>query len=108
MKQKSICKEALDEFGLDKQIDMTIEECAELQNALMKYRRGRASLEDVQTEIADVQIMCEQMSIAFGERQTLVEKCRKLERLAERIDNHKIKISVKNEALEQRKAQKAL
>ena len=39
MKLKSICKDALEAFGLDKQIDMCIEECAELQNALMKFRR---------------------------------------------------------------------
>ena len=103
MKLKSITKDALETFGLDKQIDMCIEECVELQNALMKWRRGRATLHDVQTEIADVQIMCDQMSIAFGEKQTLVEKCAKLERLAHRIDEQKIKVSVKESALNARK-----
>jgi len=98
MKLKSICKEALDTFGLDKQVDMCIEECAELQNALMKFRRGRATLEDVRTEIADVQIMCDQMSIAFGEKETLVEKCEKLERLAHRISEYQVKVSVKESA----------
>jgi NTP pyrophosphatase (non-canonical NTP hydrolase) len=98
MKLKSICKEALDTFGLDKQVDMCIEECAELQNALMKFRRGRATLEDVRTEIADVQIMCDQMSIAFGEKETLVEKCEKLERLAHRISEYQVKVSVKETA----------
>lgn len=104
MKLKSITKDALETFGLDKQIDMCIEECAELQNALMKWRRGRATLHDVQTEIADVQIMCDQMSIAFGEKQTLVEKCQKLERLAHRIDEQKIKVSVKESALNARRS----
>lgn len=99
MKLKSICKEALDTFGLEKQVDMCIEECAELQNALMKFRRGRATLEDVRTEIADVQIMCDQMSIAFGEKETLVEKCGKLERLAHRISEYQVKVSVKQSAL---------
>ena len=98
MKLKSICKEALDTFGLDKQVDMCIEECAELQNALMKFRRGRATLKDVRTEIADVQIMCDQMSIAFGEKETLVEKCEKLERLAHRISEYQVKVSANESA----------
>ena len=102
MKLKSICKDALEAFGLDKQIDMCIEECAELQNALMKFRRGRATFEDVRTEIADVQIMCDQMSIAFGEKQTLVEKFRKLERLSLRIDEHKVHVKVKESARNER------
>ena len=96
---KQICKDALEQFGLEKQIDMCIEECAELQNALLKFRRGRAKLEDVQTEIADVQIMCEQMSIAFGEKQTIVEHGRKLQRLAIRIDEAIVKVKVKETAI---------
>lgn len=96
---KQICKDALETFGLEKQIDMCIEECAELQNALLKFRRGRAKLEDVQTEIADVQIMCEQMSIAFGEKQTIFEHGRKLQRLAIRIDEAIVKVKVKETAI---------
>lgn len=100
--EKAICKEALETFGLDKQIDMCIEECAELQNALMKFRRGRAKLEDVQTEIADVQIMCSQMQIAFGEKQTIVEHGNKLMRLAKRIEDYSAKVRVKESAKEAR------
>ena len=100
---KQVCKDALEAFGLEAQINMCVEECAELTNALMKFRRGRATLEEVQTEIADVQIMCEQMSIAFGEKQTIVEHGRKLARLADRIDGHQVKIKVKKSALKARK-----
>lgn len=45
---------------------MVSEECAELINALCKYKRGRVTDSDVITEIADVMIMCEQMAYYFG------------------------------------------
>ena len=46
--------------------------------------------------------MCDQMSIAFGEKQTLVEKFRKLERLSLRIDEQKVHVKVKESAIIER------
>lgn len=86
IQDKDILIEAISKFGEEKQIDMAIEECSELINALEKFRRGRVERFDVITEIADVQIMCEQMAIIFGEGGVFIEKQRKLERLKERLN----------------------
>lgn len=87
MNDREVCKQAIVKFGPQSQIDMCIEECSELINALEKYRRGRNTKEDVITEIADVQIMCEQMQELFGNIAVAVERDRKIRRLIERIEN---------------------
>lgn len=82
----AVLKSAIETFGEDSQINMLFEECAELIDALCKYRRGRCTEENVITEIADVLIMAEQMSIIFGEDAVEREKRRKLNRLQQRIE----------------------
>lgn len=54
--------------------------CSELTNAICKFRRGRVGNDDIITEIADVIIMCEQLSYYFGKEKVELEKERKLER----------------------------
>lgn len=93
---------ALSKWGAKSQIDMLFEEMAELQNAICKFGRKRNTLQDVVTEIADVQIMAEQMAILFGMDNVKEEKKRKLERLKRRIGdycnvNNQLKNSVYNE-----------
>ena len=61
-----ILTDAIEIYGEDSQIWMTIEEMSELGNALAKYRRGRVTREDVCEEIADVAIMMIQLSKIFG------------------------------------------
>lgn len=86
IREQAICEEALDTFGMEHQVDKCIEECAELINALEKYRRGRALPPEVVTEIADVMITCAQMSIVFGRVAVVHEEARKLKRLEKRIE----------------------
>lgn len=86
--EKVICKMALDAFGPESQINMAIEECAELINALCKFRRQRVGPIDIVTEVADVQIMCEQLAYMFGEETVADERKRKIERLEKRIIKH--------------------
>lgn len=74
------------EFGEQSQLDMAIEECSELINAIEKYRRGRVGTIDIITEIADVQIMMAQLAYIFGEKQVEDEVARKIERLKGRIE----------------------
>lgn len=78
-------KLAVEKFGEQSQIDMAIEECSELINALCKLRRQRVGPIDVITEIADVQIMCAQLAYIFGEQSVEEERMRKIERLKGRI-----------------------
>ena len=86
--EKAICKMAVDAFGPESQIDMAIEECAELIDALCKFRRQRVGTIDIVTEVADVQIMCEQLAYMFGEITVADERKRKIERLEKRIIKH--------------------
>lgn len=74
--KNKILKEALFTFGIDAQIDMAIEEMSELTKALCKYKRSAKKYKGLQThplgvfdnvreEIADVEIMLEQMRLVF-------------------------------------------
>lgn len=83
-----ILKQAVDTFGRESQIEMAIEECAELIDALCKLRRGRVSPEAVITEIADVQIMIDQLTYIFGFDEVVAERTRKLLRLQKRIKEY--------------------
>lgn len=81
-----ICGDALKKFRFQSQLHVLFEEMAELQNAICKELRGRDSKEHIAEEIADVEIMLEQMKIHYQVRETARRKRRKkLERLRERI-----------------------
>jgi len=69
-------KKAIFLWGMDSQIDMMIEECAEAIHALQKLKRDRISVDDVAFELADVEIMCGQMRVVFGDR--IIDKCKKI------------------------------
>ena len=50
-----------DHYGLESQFDMLLEECAELIQAVSKYRRRKYSGVRLAEEMADVYIMLEQI-----------------------------------------------
>lgn len=60
-----IYTKALSKWGLNAQIDMCIEEMAELMQAFSKYKRGIGDVNQIAEEMADVSIMLEQMALAF-------------------------------------------
>ena len=86
MKPEEIYQTALSKWGMDSQLDMMVEECAELINAIQKFRRNRIGSSDVVGEIADVEIMAGQMRVIFGTDIVDMEKALKLKRLIERIN----------------------
>lgn len=83
---KAICS-----YGINAQKWMLVEECGELLNALAKNIHGRGSFEELNTELADVSIMVEQIAYFYGYDKFLKEKEFKLNRLKERIDKHESK-----------------
>lgn len=87
MDKQSLFETVITKFGFDAQKAMAVEECAELINALCKEKRGRATDDDIITEIADVQIMCEQLAIIYGKEKVRQERLRKLLRLHKRIQS---------------------
>ena len=84
----SLLKRAIDTYGEDAQILMTIEECSELINAITKLYRGRVDEKAITTELADVYIMVQQMALIFGEDDFKKEVEYKLNRLEERLNKH--------------------
>lgn len=83
--ERQVFNKALSEYGITSQKMMTIEECAELINALAKLARGRVSQMDIITELADVSIMVDQMALFFGEELFKQERERKVNRLEKRL-----------------------
>nr|MDD3231059.1 hypothetical protein [Oscillospiraceae bacterium] len=81
---------AIEAYGIDHQQDMCIEEMSELTKAILKYRRADSDAEkcvireNVIEEMADVQIMLDQMRIIFGDTSSQEEY--KLNRLWARME----------------------
>ncbi len=82
------CLVALRHYGDRSQADKCIEECRELDDALIVWKRGGYMAHDcpgVLDEIADVIIMVEQMRIAFGAKAVDDRIAFKIERQRQRM-----------------------
>lgn len=86
MDETKVLLAALAQYGSQAQTLMLFEEMAELQKELCKYARGRRNTAAIAEEIADVQIMLEQMILLHDCRED-VESVRKFKvaRLANRL-----------------------
>lgn len=76
---------AAETWGTEPQIDMVGEECSELSAEVSRFMRGRSDESDLADEIADVEIMVEQMRVNLDE--DVIEKAKqsKLKRLRSRL-----------------------
>ena len=89
--RRALLDRAITAYGAPAQMDMAVEEMAELTKAICKVKRvscaaeAKAALENVVEEMADVQIMLDQLRIIFG-RSTAETEEYKLERLKKRLD----------------------
>jgi len=63
MIDRGLLNKALKEWGTEAQLDMVIEECAELIGAIQKWRRHRVESEKVLEECVDVTLMMEQLKM---------------------------------------------
>ncbi len=92
-------------YGDDPQADMCIEECAELQKALLKYRRKKKGYssddevkkakENIIDELADVCVMVEQMKIVYGYEAVEERIGFKIDRQMDRLRNRGKEIAEK-------------
>jgi len=65
--EKQTLRNALDLWGIDNQLNMMVEECAELIKEIMKIRRtGMGNNESIQDELADVFIVWSQLFTLFN------------------------------------------
>lgn len=84
---KSECTTILFYYGVEAQRIKAMEELSELISALARHANGSGSKIQVIEEIADVMIMCEQMSTYYttdSELQSMINM--KLERTLKRIE----------------------
>lgn len=80
----NIYEATIQKWGRQSQMDMAVEECAEFIKAVNKFKRNAAAstLSDLCSEVADVEIMMEQMRVML-QKDGLIDKVKaeKLERL---------------------------
>ena len=79
----AVLRKAIDAYGKESQIKMMIEGMSELTKELCKCFRGEADTDHILEEMADVQIMLDQMKMIFGDTSEM-EKA-KVERLKGRL-----------------------
>ena len=77
MDSKEIYTKLLELYG-DKQIIIAIEELSELQKELCKALRYNSNYDNIVEEIADVEIMLEQMKLYFNILNKDLERMKKL------------------------------
>lgn len=88
MNREQVLRKAIGVWGVPMQEDICIEEMSELTKAIIKNRRNQdmaasGRLNNIREEIADVQIMLDQMRLIYGDTKAMEET--KLERLAKRL-----------------------
>ena len=77
---------AVQHYGVEHQKKKAIEEMGELITAISREQDGRATTEQVITEIADVQIMMRQLELIYGIDAVANEIDRKQRRLLRRMN----------------------
>jgi NTP pyrophosphatase (non-canonical NTP hydrolase) len=85
MTKKQIYEKVLALWGRTSQMDLLVEECAELIQAMQKLNHRHGDVIAVVEELADVEIMCEQMRLIFNPVEIDKIKEQKLRRLEARF-----------------------
>lgn len=87
MSDQELYEQAIEAWGEGAQLGMAQEECGELITIISRRFRGRGDDADLAEEIADVEIMCEQLRLIVGDEQVAEHKAEKLNRLRERLND---------------------
>lgn len=82
---RSVYRAAFERWGVEAQLRMAVEECAELTAEICHYFRGRCTRRALAEEVADVEIMMEQLRALVGDDLVSEIKRQKLKRLEERL-----------------------
>lgn len=87
MRPRDIYSAAVKKYGKEHQLIMCMEEMAELTKELSKNIRGSKNTTSISEEMADVEIMLEQLRVIFSNRSEVdTIKAEKLIRLADRLE----------------------
>ena len=82
----SLLDQAICKWGRELQVDMAIEECSELIQAICKRKRSYPNEDNLIEEIADVCIMMDQLKLMFGIDKVEEAIVKKLNRLKDRLE----------------------
>lgn len=86
--QIKVVREAIRHYGYDHQIMVAVEEMGELLQALSKFKRHEGDINNIIEEIADVEIMMQQLCLMFECYEEVVAVRRqKIERLKKRLED---------------------
>lgn len=66
MCRQEVYRQARDVFGAQAQLVLALEELSEAQKEICKFLRGKGDLDHLTEEIADAQIMLEQVQMLCG------------------------------------------
>lgn len=85
---KATLLKAMSKWGIHSQLNMAIEECTELNLALLKHFRSPSAetIANVESEIADVIIMLEQLKLIFDQTKINEQIDYKMARLEMRLN----------------------
>lgn len=93
MQREEVFAEAVKQWGVDAQVIMAFEEMAELTQALCKMRRngyrwgdGTTYRDNLKEEIADVELMIEQLKYMFEIHDSEAIKTKKMNRLIKLLE----------------------
>ena len=85
--EMSLLQRAIAKYGKDAQMKMVLEEMSELQKEICKLWRGKDNLPEIAEEIADVEIMLDQLKLMLDiPYQVEQHRQNKLQRLQERLE----------------------
>lgn len=91
-KDSDILQLVLDKMGIEHESLIACEECSELIEALLHYRRGKNKKADVITEIADVFICANILANHYGEDLVQEEIKKKIDQLILRYNTNSDKL----------------
>lgn len=85
IEESDVCRRAILQYGMSRQICKAAEECAELAAAISRHFATEGSTAEVISEIADVEIMCVQLRMIFGADLIDTARAEKVARLHGRL-----------------------
>jgi len=87
MKKKDVYNKAKATWGIDAQVTKAVEELSELIKELSKFLLDDGNMGHITEEMADVEIMIEQLELIFeNKRAVKVVKKAKIQRLSDRLN----------------------
>lgn len=86
---KSIYQRAVEAWGVQSQLGLVQEECAELIKDISKVTRGKKTIRDLAEETADVELMLGQLRFIIGDEAVDAQKQIKIARVERLLAEHK-------------------